>query len=108
LAEVGEEGPELSIDSDGNTTMLGINGPTYAYVEKDDIIFTAEQTKDILRTNPNLTNIPGFSGGTEGNLWAGLTPSSSGYGTISSGGSGGSGGDADDDWEPDRYIVISE
>lgn len=106
LAEVGEEGPELSIDSEGNTTMLGIDGPTYAYVEKDDIIFTAEQTKDILRTNPTLTNIPGFA---EGNLWAGLESSSHAYGTISSGGSsGGGGGDADDDWEPDRYIVISE
>ena len=66
--------------------MLGVNGPTYAYVEKDDIIFTAEQTKDILKTNPNLTNIPGFS---EGNLWAGLEPSSHGYGTVSSGGSSG-------------------
>ena len=107
LAQVGEEGPELSIDSDGNTTMLGINGPTYAYVEKDDIIFTAEQTKDILKTNPTLTNIPGFS---EGNLWEGLSPSSHGYGTVSSGGgsSGGDGGSGDDDWEPDRYIVISE
>ena len=111
LAEVGEEGPELSIDSDGNTTMLGINGPTYAYVEKDDIIFTAEQTKDILRTNPNLTNIPGFSGGTEGDLGAGTVSGSHAYGTIHSGGSssGGSGGGSeDDDWEPDRYIVISE
>ena len=106
LAQVGEEGPELTIDSDGNATMLGINGPTYAYVEKDDIIFTADQTKDILRTNPSLTNIPGFS---EGNLWEGLTPSSHGYGDKS-GPSGNTigGGNADDDWEPDRYIVISE
>ena len=111
IAEVGEEGPELSIDSDGNTTMLGINGPTYAYVEKDDIIFTAEQTKDILKTNPTLTNIPGFSGGTEGDLGAGTVSGSHAYGTINSGGSssGGSGGGSeDDDWEPDRYIVISE
>lgn len=107
LAQVGEEGPELTIDSDGNATMLGVDGPTYAYVEKDDIIFTADQTKDILRTNPSLTNIPGFS---EGNLWEGLTSSSHGYGDVSgsSGGSSGGGGDSDDDWEPDRYIVISE
>lgn len=107
LAQVGEEGPELTIDSDGNATMLGVDGPTYAYVEKDDIIFTADQTKDILRTNPSLTNIPGFS---EGNLWEGLTSSSHGYGDTSgsSGGSAGGGGASDDDWEPDRYIVISE
>ena len=112
LAQVGELGPELSIDKDGNATMLGVNGPTYAYVEKDDIIFTAEQTEDILRTTPDLNNVPGFSGskGMSGattgvssmyihdNIW-------DGYGD-SSGGSGGSG--EDDDWEPDRYVVIME
>ena len=114
LAQVGELGPELSIDKDGNATMLGVNGPTYAYVKKDDIIFTAEQTEDILRTTPDLNNVPGFSeskgmsGATTGvssmyikdNIW-------DGYGGTSSGGSG-EGGDGDDDWEPDRYVVIME
>ena len=110
LAQVGEVGPELSIDKDGNMTMLGVDGPTYAYVEKDDIIFTADETEDILRTTPDLNNVPGFEWGIGGssnivssaygndNIW-------SGYGD-SSGGSGGSG--EEEEWEPDRYVVILE
>jgi hypothetical protein len=89
--------------------MLGVDGPTYAYVEKDDVIFTAEQTEDILRTTPDLENVPGFSKGMSGsgtvvsvsygsdNIW-------DGYGDSSGDGDGGE----DDDWEPDRYVVIME
>lgn len=111
LAVVGEKGPELSIDKDGNATMLGVHGQTYAYVEKDDIIFTADETKDILKTTPNLDNIPGFEWGIGGsnniessaygddNIWSGYKGSS--------GGSSGDGSE-DDDWEPDRYVTILE
>ena len=111
LAQVGEVGPELSIDKDGNATMLGENGPTYAFIEKDDIIFTADETKDILRTTPNLDNIPGFEFGIgdspniessaygNDNIWSGYK--------SSSGGSNGSGGE-EEEWEPDRYVVILE
>lgn len=109
LAQVGEVGPELSIDKDGNMTMLGVDGPTYAYVEKDDIIFTADETKDILKTTPNLNNIPGFEWG----IGDSSNIVSSAYGNDNiwngdkdSGGSSGGGGD--DDWEPDRYVVIME
>lgn len=113
LAQVGEVGPELSIDKDGNMTMLGTNGPTYAYVEKDDIIFTADETEDILKTTPNLNNIPGFEWGIgsssniessaygKDNIW-------SGYGNSSGGSGGGSGGSSEEEWEPDRYVVILE
>ena len=107
LAQVGEEGPELTVDKDGNTSILGANGPTYAYVEKDDVIFTAEQTKDILSSNPTLSNIPGFSGGYG---VGGASSSEHNYNdNIWQGGSrsGGSGSD-DEDWEPDRYVVILE
>jgi hypothetical protein len=110
LAQVGEVGPELSIDKDGNMTMLGVDGPTYAYVEKDDIIFTADETEDILRTTPDLNNVPGFEWGIGGssnivssaygddNIWSGYKDSS--------GGSGGSG--EEEEWEPDRYVDILE
>ena len=93
--------------------MLGTNGPTYAYVEKDDIIFTADETKDILKTTPNLNNIPGFEWGIGGssniessaygkdNIW-------NGYGNSSKGSGGGSGGGSEEEWEPDRYVVILE
>lgn len=109
IAQVGELGPELSIDKDGNATILGTAGPTYAYVEKDDTIFTAEETKEILRTNPilNLQKVPGFWGGYNNDNLGGTT-----YGDI--GGSkgnisqlGGSGAE-DDEWEADRYVVIME
>lgn len=110
LAQVGEEGPELTVDKDGNTSILGANGPTYAYVEKDDVIFTAEQTEDILASNPTLSNIPGFS---EGYGVGGASSSEHNYndniwqGGSGSGSKGGSGGE-DEDWEPDRYVVILE
>ena len=110
LAQVGEEGPELTVDKDGNTSILGANGPTYAYVEKDDVIFTAEQTEDILASNPTLSNIPGFS---EGYGVGGASSSEHNYndniwqGGSRSGSKGGSGGE-DEDWEPDRYVVILE
>jgi hypothetical protein len=87
--------------------MLGINGPTYAFVEKDDIIFTAEETKDILKTTPNFNNIPGFSEGMSGSE----TIVSTAYGKDNIwDGYGDSSGDSkgDDDWEPDRYVVIME
>ncbi len=109
LAQVGEVGPELSIDKDGNMTMLGVDGPTYAYVEKDDIIFTADETKDILKTTPNLNNIPGFEWGIGDSN--NIVSSAYGNDNIWNGdkGSGGSsGGGGDDDWEPDRYVVIME
>ena len=107
LAQVGEEGPELTVDKDGNASILGANGPTYAYVEKDDVIFTAEQTEDILSSNPTLSNIPGFSGGYG---VGGASSSENNYNdNIWQGGSGsGSGGGDDEDWEPDRYVVILE
>ena len=81
--------------------------------EKDDIIFTADETKDILKTTPNLNNIPGFEWGIGGssniessaygkdNIW-------SGYGNSSGGSGGGSGGGSEEEWEPDRYVVILE
>jgi hypothetical protein len=86
--------------------MLGTDGPTYAYVVKDDVIFTADETKDILKTNPNLNDIPGFWDGYNNENRGGTT-----YGDIGHGGNtsnSGSGDGEDDDWEPDRYVVILE
>ena len=113
LARVGEEGQELRVKKNGETELLGTKGETYAYVEKDDIIFTADQTEDILRNTPNLKNVPGFLIGQNNSLPAGVHATSSGYGNIwdsgkSGGSSGGAGGAEEDDWEPDRYVVIME
>jgi hypothetical protein len=86
--------------------MLGVNGPTYAYVEKDDIIFTADETKDILRTTPNLDSIPGFEWGIGGS--DNIESSAYGNDNIWNGYGDSSGPDGDDEWEPDRYVVIME
>ena len=62
LADVGELGPELFIH-DGQPYLAGIHGRTRAYVHKDDSIYTAAETKQILEENPSLRDIPGFSVG---------------------------------------------
>jgi hypothetical protein len=92
---------------------LGANGPTYAYVEKEDIIFSAEHTKDILRTTPDLEHVPGFAEEKWG-MDGGSTTTSGAYGKdniwdgYGSSGSGNSGSGEDEDWEPDRYVTILE
>ena len=81
MALTGEEGPEL-IQTDGGYYIVGQNGPEMANIKKGDTVYTAEQTKRILRgTNHSLA--PRYA---------------SGYGKANTGGSGGK-GSGDDGWE---------
>lgn len=48
-ALVGEEGPELSYNKKGKARLLGAKGPEITKVNKDDVIFPADETKDILK-----------------------------------------------------------
>lgn len=48
-ALVGEEGPELSYNKKGEAKLLGAKGPEITKVNKDDVIFPADETKDILK-----------------------------------------------------------
>ena len=106
LAETGELGPELWI-RDGQPYLTGIHGRTKIYVKPDDQIFTAAQTKEILRANPSMQDIPGFSVGYGGISWGGV----SGSGNKTAGKASGSGANADNaktsDYSPERYHLIT-
>lgn len=92
LAEVGELGPELFIH-DGQPYLAGINGRTKAYVHKDDSIYTAAETRQILEENPSLQDIPGFYGG---------------YNKVAWGKSGASASNAKTSkYDPERYHLIT-
>ena len=62
IAELGELGPELFIHN-GQPYLAGVHGRVKAYISPNDQIFTAAQTKEILRNNPSMQDIPGFSVG---------------------------------------------
>ena len=100
LAEVGELGPELMLHR-GMPFLAGVNGRTVAYVEPDDEIYTAAQTKRILENNPTLQDLPGFSVGYNRVTWG------------NSGGGGGYGSGAKSSnkksakFDPERYHLIS-
>ena len=73
--------------------MAGINGRTKAYVHKDDSIYTAAETRQILEENPSLQDIPGFYGG---------------YNKVAWGKSGASASNAKTSkYDPERYHLIT-
>lgn len=57
----GEEGPELHQTKDG-AYITGANGPAMDYVSKGDTIYTAEETKKILKNKPKAA-FPRFEDG---------------------------------------------
>ena len=84
LALTGEKGPELVQTADGYY-ITGQNGPEMAYINKGDTVYTASETRKILKGHKNIG--PRYEGGL------------SGYGDIfKKGGSGGK-GSKDDGWE---------
>ena len=46
---VSEKGPELIQKADGGAYLTGQNGPEIARIEKGDTVYTAEETRDILK-----------------------------------------------------------
>ncbi len=104
IAETGELGPELWIH-DGQPALTGVHGRNKIFVSKGDQIFTAAQTKEILRNNPSLQDIPGFERG-KGNPWAeGID--ATGKAKKSGGSSSDSKDDKGKDYKPERYHVVS-
>lgn len=103
MATVGELGPELLIHR-GMPYLAGTHGRTRAYIEPNDEIYTAAETKRILETNPTLQDLPGFSVGYNKVSWGNDT---------SSGGGGGYGSGAKSSnkktakFDPERYHLIS-
>ena len=92
LAEVGELGPELWIH-DGEPYLAGVHGRTKAYIHPNDQIYTAAQTKEILRDNPSLQDIPGFSVGYNKVNWGSSNANADNAKTSK--------------WEPERYHLIT-
>ena len=93
LAEVGELGPELWIH-DGEPYLAGVHGRTKAYIHPNDQIYTAAQTKEILRNNPSLQDIPGFSVGYNQVTWGSKSNANADNAKTSK-------------WEPERYHLIT-
>jgi hypothetical protein len=72
-----------------------VHGRTRAYVHKDDSIYTAAETKQILEENPSLQDIPGFSVGYNPIKWG------------SSGSNASAGNAKTSKYEPERYHLIT-
>lgn len=85
VALTGEEGPELRLGN-GYAEVLGVNGPQLTHVDKDDVIYPADQTKKILSKGPQKGAFPRFAGG--GNIDA------DGPGDNPGGGGGGGSGNS--------------
>lgn len=51
LGMTGEEGTELIQSEDGTARLVGTNGPELTSLKKGDVIYTAEETKKILKGN---------------------------------------------------------
>ena len=88
IALTGEKGFEIAwIPSEQRAVILGERGPEVANFPSDTVIYTNEQSKKILKGNPNRKSFDSFASGRSG----GIRSSTLKY-TGSSGGSGGSGG----------------
>ena len=84
---VSEEGPELIQKASGGAYLSGTEGPEIVNIEKGDTVYTAEETRNILKSRSHNV-IPRYASGY-------------GYGTAYSGGKNASSKSDDDkeDWE---------
>lgn len=93
----GSPKPELVVSGD-RAYVAGANGPEIGYLNDGDIVYTADETKRILRGNTLHKSFPAHAGGTAGD-WIGL--SGGGY---SHSGKGPSDGKSDDEnWFERQY-----
>lgn len=106
----GQPKPELVVSGDA-AYVAGVNGPTIANLRKGDVVYTADETKQILGGSPRTIGIPAFAAGS-GVTWSGggFRPSSdSSSGTSSGSGSSGGGGSSSssssnaDNWFEEAY-----
>lgn len=63
FSATGEPKPELVV-SDGHAYLAGVDGPTVGYLDDGDIVYTASQTKKILRGKSSIHgSIPAYAVG---------------------------------------------
>jgi hypothetical protein len=67
LAWTGEKGPELSIDKNGNTSILGTHGPELKYMQGGEQVVPADYTRKILNSTLNVGKVSKYASGV-GNL----------------------------------------
>ena len=100
----GEEGPELVQKAKGGAYLVGTHGPEFARIEKGDTVYTAEETRQILKSRKHRM-FSRYQGGkppvkklvmkdVDGNVVE--LSAIKGYGNGEEVGGGGSGGDAKD------------
>ena len=88
LTLTGEEGFEIAwLPSESRSMILGANGPQMINLPSDAVVYTHEQSKDILRKKQTID-----AGSHAGRHISGSSPSSSGSSKSKSGGSSGSRG----------------
>lgn len=99
----GSPKPELVV-SNGRAYIAGQNGPEIGYLNEGDIVYTADETKQILRGNVLHNSIPAHAGGTTD--WAGLSSgkyNTSNTGSDSSSSSNSSSSSDDESWFERQY-----
>lgn len=84
-ALTGEEGAEL-IKSGDQAYLAGTNGPEIVHLNQGDTVYTAEETKDILKSGKYLSgSIPAYSGGYNGGASGTIKPKGGTYKSVLSG-----------------------
>jgi hypothetical protein len=64
MGMTGEEGTELVQSKDGTARLVGTNGPELTSLKKGDVIYTAEETKKILKGKSPSKPFPAYAKGT--------------------------------------------
>ena len=82
VALTGEEGAEL-IKSGDQAYLAGTNGPELVNLNKGDIVYTADETKDILRSGKYISgSIPAYSGDYDGGATGTINTSKKKYKSV--------------------------
>lgn len=101
----GSPKPELVV-TDNGAYIAGQNGPTLGYLNQGDVVYTADETEEILKGSGVSKLIPAFSGGTitKKKLTSGMSSGSGSYGTPSPTPASSSSGDKDaETWFERQY-----
>ena len=85
VALTGEEGAEL-VKSGDQAYLAGANGPELVHLNKGDTVYTADETKEILKSGKYISGtIPAYSGGYNGGASGTIKPKGGTYKSVLSG-----------------------
>ena len=66
IGMTGEEGIEIVQSKDGTARLVGVGGPELTSLKKGDKVYTAEETKKILKGKTSSKTFPAYAKGTSG------------------------------------------